>query len=111
MNKELSSFAALLRTSISSGGHCFVNDPTNQGSDEALPSKLADATFNQFALELFALQYKHNAAYQKICQAREVTPEVVEDWTQIPAVPTAAFKESELSCLPPGERTAVFHSS
>ena len=24
------------------------------------------------------------------------------DWTQIPAVPTAAFKELELSCIPPG---------
>jgi hypothetical protein len=39
------------------------------------------------------------------------TPEVVEHWTQIPAVPAAAFKELELTSLTPGERTAVFHSS
>ena len=51
------------------------------------------------------------AAYRKICEARGVTPEVVEHWTQIPAVPTGAFKELELSCIPPEERTAVFHSS
>jgi hypothetical protein len=35
----------------------------------------------------------------------------VEHWTQAPFVPTGAFKELELSCLLPAERTAVFHSS
>ena len=63
------------------------------------------------ALELFTLQFENNAAYRKICEARGLTPKVVEHWTQIPAVPTGAFKELELSCLPPDERTAVFHSS
>ena len=39
------------------------------------------------------------------------TPQVVEHWAQIPFVPTAAFKELELTSLAPHERTAVFHSS
>ncbi len=79
------------------------------------------AIFGKLALELFALQFKSNAAYQKICKARlprrsgakagKLTPEVVEHWTRIPAVPTAAFKELELTCLGPDERTTVFHSS
>ena len=43
----------------------------------------------------------HNAAYRKICEARNLTPGVVEHWTQIPAVPTAAFKELDLTCLAP----------
>ncbi len=111
MNQELSDFAARLRGAISSGGRCFVNTPTGQGSDEALPSRRQGMDFNSLALELFALQFQHNAAYQKICQARSLTPETVEDCTQIPAVPTTAFKELELSCIPPEERTAVFHSS
>ena len=38
-------------------------------------------------------------------------PQIVEHWTQIPAVPTSAFKELELTSLPPQARTAVFHSS
>ena len=77
--------------------------------------------FNALALELFALQFKHNAAYRKICEARlprrseakagGLTPGVVEHWTQIPAVPTAAFKELDLTCLASPERTTVFHSS
>ncbi len=67
--------------------------------------------FDLLALELFALQFRHNVAYQKICAARKLTPEVVRDWTQIPAVPATLFKELELSCITPEERTAVFHSS
>ncbi len=67
--------------------------------------------FNTLALELFALQFKSNAAYRKICGARGLTPGIVEHWTHIPDVPTSAFKELELTCLAPAERTTVFHSS
>jgi hypothetical protein len=67
--------------------------------------------FNALALELFALQIKHDAAYRKICEARNLFPGIVEHWTQIPAVPTAAFKELDLTCLASAECTAVFHSS
>lgn len=35
----------------------------------------------------------------------------VRSWDQIPAVPTLAFKELELTALPPHRRTRVFHSS
>jgi hypothetical protein len=70
-----------------------------------------DRDFNELALELFALQFTHNPAYRKICEARRLTPDKVEHWTQAPFVPTAAFKELELSSIPPQERTAVFHSS
>jgi hypothetical protein len=70
-----------------------------------------DPPFNEMALELFALQFKFNPAYRKICETRRLTPDAVERWTQIPFVPTSAFKELELSCIPPEERTAVFHSS
>jgi hypothetical protein len=67
--------------------------------------------FNQLALELFALQFTHNLAYRKICETRRLTPDKVEHWTQVPFVPTAAFKELELSSIPLNERAAVFHSS
>ena len=91
MNQQLSSFAARLRESIISG---FQNE-----------------SFDALALELFALQFKYNSAYRKICEAHRLTPEVAEHWTQIPAVPTAAFKELELTSLEAKERTAVFNYS
>jgi hypothetical protein len=94
MNKELSNFAAHLRELISNRR-----------------SAIGNQQFNEFALELFKLQFANNFAYQKICEARKLTPQTVGHWTQIPFVPTAAFKELELTSLAPDERTAVFHSS
>ncbi|MEK7707623.1 MAG: hypothetical protein AAB380_06480 [Verrucomicrobiota bacterium] len=67
--------------------------------------------FDPLARELFAFQFAHNAPYRKFCEARRATPQAVTHWTQIPAVPTAAFKEFELTCLPAAGRTTVFHSS
>jgi hypothetical protein len=105
MTIELSNFAAQLREAI-------------QGRDAALRRPVGAARrpylepeFDSLALELFALQFKHNAAYRKICEARGLTPGIVEHWTQIPAVPTSAFKELDLTCLEAVERTTVFHSS
>jgi hypothetical protein len=111
MTTELSNFAARLREIILSEGR------VPRGPDSELRNHNGDSCnsplrdFNSLALELFALQFQHNAAYRKICEARGLTPEVVEHWTRIPAVPTAAFKELELTCLAPAERPAVFHSS
>jgi hypothetical protein len=67
--------------------------------------------FLGLALELFALQYDCNASYRLLCQSRGAQPDNIKHWTQIPAVPTSAFKEFELSCLPAEARTRVFHSS
>ena len=91
MNKELASFASHLRESIHSG---FQSE-----------------SFDALALELFGLQFKHNSAYRKVCAARGLTPQVIEHWTQIPAMPTATFKELELTCLAPCDRAKIFHSS
>jgi len=94
MNKELSSFAAHLRELIANW-----------------QSAISNRQFSELALKLFALQFQQNPAYWKFCEARGLTPKVVEHWTQISAVPTSAFKELELSCIPANERAAVFHSS
>jgi hypothetical protein len=94
VNTELSNFAARLG---------------------ALISRPADAIssgqFSGLALELFALQYAKNPAYRRICDARRISPLSIEKWSQIPCVPTEAFKEMELTSLNPGERTTLFYSS
>ena len=93
MNPELASFATRLRETISRRESAFGWD------------------FDSLALELFALQFQHNPAYRRVVESRNLASSRVEHWTQIPAVPTAAFKELEFSSLAPAERTAVFHSS
>ena len=105
MHKELSSFAARLCGAIQ------ARDAALRRPVSAARGPCQDLEFDSFALELFALQFQHNTAYRKICEARNNTPETIEHWTQIPAVPTAAFKELELTCLAPPERTVIFHSS
>jgi hypothetical protein len=117
MTTELSNFAARLREfilSFSDAGddvRSLHSTATGRANNEPPHVGSYEKDFNQLALELFALQFKHNVAYRKICGARGLTPGIVEHWTQIPAVPAAAFKELELTCLAPGERTTVFHSS
>ncbi|MBI5800816.1 MAG: hypothetical protein HZA92_08860 [Verrucomicrobia bacterium] len=74
-------------------------------------SGLDETEFSASATELFALQFAHVAPYRRLCEARRVTPDSLPGWRQIPAMPTTAFKELELTSLAPAERTAVFHSS
>ena len=68
---------------------------------------VSDDTFNELAIELFALQLEHNAAYRLLCKERKQ----VTSWEEIPAVPTAAFKELEMTSIPPAERIKEFRSS
>ena len=74
-------------------------------------SDRSETGFNQLALALFALQYAHVESYRRFCLGRRVLPDKIICWTEIPAVPTAVFKELEMTSLPVGKRAAVFHSS
>lgn len=71
----------------------------------------APDAFGALARALFALQYAAVPDLQRLCVARGVAPGSLADWRDIPAMPTAAFKELELSSLAPTERTTIFHSS
>lgn len=67
--------------------------------------------FNRLARSLFGLQFSNNVPYRRFCEARNATPKTVKRWREIPAMPTAAFKEFELTSLPTAQRVKVFHSS
>lgn len=54
---------------------------------------LDDHAFNTLALRVFSRNYQAVPAYAAYCRSRERTPDTVEHWSGIPAVPTAAFKE------------------
>jgi len=67
-----------------------------------------EGRFGELALALFTLQLKHVPAYRDLCRARHVS---VNHWRKIPAVPTTAFRDFEITSLLLNERTTVFHSS
>ena len=70
-----------------------------------------DARFREIARRLFTAQFATNAPFRGFCVGRGVTPASLRDWREIPAVPTAAFKDLDLTCLLPADRTVAFHSS
>ncbi len=92
---------------------------------DSLPSQLRDfiersldaqggaveTEFNRLALDLFAAQLAAVTIYRQFCERRMVRLENVRHWSQIPALPATAFKDFEVSSIPPAERTAVFYSS
>jgi hypothetical protein len=78
---------------------------------EQLAAGEAETEFSQLALTLFALQFEHVLSYRRLCLAGGVSPGSVGSWAEIPAVPTAAFKEWEFTSLTESERTTVFYSS
>ena len=72
---------------------------------------LDDAAFDRLAVAVFAAQYAANAPYRRFCDLRGATPATVASWQEIPAVPTAAFKELPLTCFPPEQAQVVFTTS
>ncbi|MFN7141119.1 MAG: hypothetical protein ACK4UN_17455, partial [Limisphaerales bacterium] len=77
----------------------------------ALSDQSSEDEFNRLALHLFRIQFAAVEPYRRLCEARKMTPETVRHWSEIPAIPTAAFKDLELTSIPAEQRTAVFHSS
>jgi hypothetical protein len=97
--------AELLMTILSSQVRSFM-------SRSLAPDYPADeGEFNRLALALFAWQREAVPIYRELCERRNAAPESIADWRQIPALPTIAFKAYEVSSIPAGERTRVFHSS
>jgi hypothetical protein len=76
-----------------------------------MDAPLDDAAFDVLARRVFAYQCQRNRLYRAYCEARGRTSERVSHWTEIPAVPTAAFKEVPLTTFPPEDAVAVFHTS
>jgi Acyl-protein synthetase, LuxE len=87
----------------------FIRSSTAEVALAALET--ANTTFERLALELFALQFQYNIPYRRFCKSRGASLQTISSWREIPAVPTSAFKELELSCLSQERRIVVFYSS
>lgn len=78
---------------------------------EGVDGKRDEAAFTALALGLHAYQYAHNTPYRQYCDYRGARPDQVGHWTEIPAVPIAAFKEATLATEPIEHAAALFMSS
>lgn len=82
-------------------------DLFSRGVDETL----SDEEFDDLARRVFAYQFERNAPYAAYCRRRGLLPDAVEHWSEIPAVPTAAFKEVPLVSGDADRAEAVFRTS
>jgi hypothetical protein len=76
-----------------------------------VPAPADEGEFERLALEVFAYQFAENEPYRRYCERRGRRPGGVTRWTEIPAVPTAAFKAVALVCGDPESAEAVFRTS
>jgi Acyl-protein synthetase, LuxE len=70
-----------------------------------------DAEFDALARAVFAHQLACNEPYRRYCERRGISAESVAHWTEVPAVPTDAFKAAALVCGDPSRAAAVFRTS
>jgi len=78
---------------------------------EPMDRPLPEAAFDDLARAIFAWQFAHNPPFAAFCRNRGRTPGTVGHWTEIPPVPTEAFKHVELTAGDPGTARAVFRTS
>ncbi len=57
-------------------------------------------TFNRLALRIFELQFANIPLYQRFCLKREISPQTISSWKEIPALATDVFKTADFSLLP-----------
>jgi hypothetical protein len=67
--------------------------------------------FNALALRIFRYQYANNIYYRRFCELAGHSPARVQSWKDIPAMPTAAFKELVLTSFPVKEKIRIFRTS
>lgn len=70
-----------------------------------------EARFDELARRIFEFQFDHCIPYQRFCRGRGTEPEKLSHWSEIPAVPTAAFKEAALYSFPSKLLRGTFRTS
>ncbi len=70
-----------------------------------------DDLFGSLAIKIFEYQYEKNLNYRKFCSLQGKKPGYLEHWKDIPAIPTAGFKELALTSFPLKNAIKTFKTS
>lgn len=63
-------------------------------------AELSDAQFNDYSMQLFALQYQNNAIFREFCNAKKVKPGDISRWQDVPLVYNDVFKTHLVASFP-----------
>jgi hypothetical protein len=67
--------------------------------------------FDAWARAAFGLQYSGNIPYRRYCESRGIQPRGVNDWREVPPVPTAAFRAVDLIVGDRSDAQLIFRTS
>lgn len=70
-----------------------------------------DPAFGSLATRVFKFQFENNPNYGKFCLTVGKTPSNVRHWREIPAIPSAGFRELVLTTFPVKKAVRVFKTS
>jgi hypothetical protein len=72
-----------------------------------------EVDFPELAMRVFCYQFLHNSPYRQYCQSLGLSPDLITQWQDIPAVPTDAFKlhQHPLVTFPADSTHHTFHTS
>jgi hypothetical protein len=70
----------------------------------------AEEKFEPLALRIFDFQRRENRVYAEYCESLG-TPEQIDSWKGIPAIPQVAFKHSEIRAFPIEQTKVEFRTS
>lgn len=68
--------------------------------EAGVDAELSETGFNDYCLQLFALQYQTNAIFREFCEAKKVRPGDVERWQDVPMVYNDVFKTHLVASFP-----------
>lgn len=87
------------------------NDHSTANSIREFISDPKVSCFDEIALFLFEFQFKNNLPYHNYCLQLNRSPENVSIWTEIPALPTNAFKYPDFPLTSSGVISKTFLTS
>lgn len=67
--------------------------------------------FDALAKRIFRHQFENCVPYARFAKRRGITPDSMDHWTDIPCVPSAAFKEMALRSFPEEQTQLTFRTS
>ena len=89
--------------------------------EAGVDAELSDRRFNDYCMEIFALQYETNKIFREFCDIKKVKPGDISRWQDVPMVYNDVFKthlvasfpleQSVMSCLTRSWYVAVKHQS
>src|SRR5512134_1508532 len=68
--------------------------------DAGVDAELSDSRFNDYCMQLFALQYETNKIFREFCDIKKVRPGDISRWEDVPLVYNDVFKTHLVASFP-----------